>query len=245
MFNFDIVQLRRLRSKGFDHAWREGESYSWNINFEPPVRVLQTKILGETDIGAFTYFVSGVVNNVKFGRYCSVAADVNVGAGSHPIDWLSTHPFQFRNEFRFKVGDDFEFSKEYKEHIVDRQKKASTKVKITRIGNDVWIGNGAFILPGVVVGDGAIIAARAVVTKDVPPYAIVGGNPARVIKYRFSDDLINRLINSQWWDYAPWDLCDLQFHNIEEVLTKIENKIFNQEIDKYLPLFFKVKEIVK
>jgi hypothetical protein len=80
------------------------------------------------------------------------------------------------------------------------------KATLTTIGNDVWIGHGAFILPGVTIGDGACIAAMSVVTRDVPPYSIVAGSPAQVKRMRFPAATIKILRNSRWWDFAPWDL---------------------------------------
>ena len=109
----------------------------------------------------------------------SVAYGVRIGLPEHPVNMVSTSPKIYRN-IKLKDIKDVYFP--------------------PIIGNDVWIGANAIILQGVTIGDGAIIAAGAVVTKDVPPYAIVGGVPAKVIKYRFSDDVILKLLEIKWWD---------------------------------------------
>jgi len=90
--------------------------------------------------------------------------------------------------------------------------------KLTVIGNDVWIGHGAFILPGIHIGDGAVIAAMSVVTKNVPPYAVVAGSPAKVVRYRFPEEQIARLIESKWWEFAPWQLKGARIDDIPEFL---------------------------
>jgi hypothetical protein len=92
---------------------------------------------------------------------------------------------------------------------------------VTRIGNDVWIATDAKIKPGITIGDGAVIAAGAIVNKDVPPYAIVGGNPGRVIKMRFPEDLAARLLASKWWEYSPRILSQFDYENPDRFLDQI------------------------
>lgn len=227
--------LKWLRERGCDHGWHDGRVIPAGFTFEPPVRVLDVQFYGSVSIGAFSYFVDGTVQNSSFGRYCSIARDVNICPGSHPIDWLSSHPFQFRNDFRFRVGDDFLDSEKYKSHVVTKQAKASAKVAPVVVGNDVWIGNGAFILPGVMIGSGAIVAGRAVVTRDVPPYAIVAGNPAKIIRFRFDEAIIERLLNLQWWRFAHWQMSDLQFHDISSVLSCLEDRVSAGAMQPYSP----------
>jgi hypothetical protein len=105
------------------------------------------------------------------------------------------------------------------------------------IGNDVWIGTQAWIKDGVTIGDGAIIAAHAVVTHDVPPYAIVGGSPARIIRYRFPDAMIERLLAVRWWDYAILDFGGFDVRDVETCVGDLEDSIAAGALIPYEPGF--------
>lgn len=132
--------------------------------------------------------------NADIGAFCSIANDVKIGGAMHPMEWASTSPV-------FYKGRD-SVSKKFSEY--DRPKDNRTI-----IGNDVWIGSGAFIKQGATIGDGAVIGMGAVVTKDVPPYAIVGGNPAKLIRMRFDDTIIKRMIQSEWWKLSDEVLLEV------------------------------------
>lgn len=126
------------------------------------------------------------------GAYCSINYTAAIGGANHPMHFVSTHPIFYTKKSAQELYD-IAFADEE----VDIK---DNKSKIV-IGNDVWIGTYATILPGVTIGDGAVIGAGAVVTKDVPPYAVVGGTPAKVIKYRFSQEVIEGLLKIKWWDW--------------------------------------------
>lgn len=119
------------------------------------------------------------------GAFCSISDHVYIGGAEHPMDWISTSPV-FQNVKH--SGPTKRFAK-----------FDLPPMKRTIIGNDVWIGHGATIKQGVTIGHGAVVASNAVVTKDVPSYAIVGGVPANVIKYRFDEETITRLLEEKWW----------------------------------------------
>ena len=198
--------IDRLTQAGLEILHQPGVNLPDAVYFEPPCSIKWMHIHYGLSIGAFSYAVRGFYFNVEIGRYTSIGEDVQIGRGDHPTSWVSTSP-AFYTYPLFRVGDDFEQSAFYKTY---RPKvpagKFATKLKKTSIGNDVYIGHGAFIRPGITIGDGAVVGAHAVVVKDVPPYAVVVGNPAVVKKFRFSDNLIEKFQALEWWRFAPWDL---------------------------------------
>jgi acetyltransferase-like isoleucine patch superfamily enzyme len=138
------------------------------------------------EIGMYTHgscFIPGIIDrNTKIGRYCSIAVRVRVLNINHPLEFKSTHGFFFNTRLGYCPVD-----------LMDYQPLV--------IENDVWLGVGAIIMPHVRnIGNGAVVAAGAVVNKDVPPYAVVIGNPARVVRYRFSPETIENLLASKWWE---------------------------------------------
>lgn len=167
-----------------------------SVFVEIPVSLSRSRFHGSCEVGAFTYFNGCAdVFHTNIGRYCSIAPDVVIGAGEHPVNYFSTHPFASGGG-----GSRFKGS-EFYETIRARGGKAP-KHKDTSIGSDVWIGTRAYISQGVNIGHGSIIAAGAVVTKDVAPYTIVGGVPAKPIGARFDLNVVAQFLELSWWDYS-------------------------------------------
>ncbi len=146
-------------------------------------------------IGAFTLLNGPAIANCTIGRYCSLALGATIGAADHPVDFLTSSTAGWHPNFLgWRDGRGGPLPS------VDFVGRPHTQ-----IGNDVWLGHGAFLRAGVTIGDGAIIAAGAVVTRDVPPFAIVGGVPAKIIRYRFDAATIERIQRLRWWQYCLYD----------------------------------------
>jgi acetyltransferase-like isoleucine patch superfamily enzyme len=167
------------------------------------------------EIGDFTYgqptiLTWGEGRKLIIGRYCSIAGGVTILlGGNHRPDWVTTYPFSgILDTWPEAAG-------------ITGHPQSNGDV---RIGSDVWLGIHSTILSGVTIGDGAVVAAHALVTKDVPPYAIVGGNPAALIKYRFSPDIIEALLKSCWWNWR------------EDQIKRTLPKLASNDIDAFLSI---------
>lgn len=156
--------------------------------------------------------------NAKIGRYCSIGDEVRIVRGQHPSKtFVSTHPafFSTKSNLSYVNEDRFE---EFK--FVDEEKYWSLIIE-----NDVWIGTGVKLLEGIRIGNGAIVASGAVVTKDVLPYTVVGGVPAKVISKRFDDNIINKLLNFKWWDKPhDWIKKNVDKFQSQELFFEDSNK---------------------
>lgn len=169
---------------------------------------LNRKLFRAGIIGEHTYVVPGstiVDSRTRIGKFCSIAKNVSIGTTMHPVHALTTHPVSYTGE-----EDGLNIPPENR---VEFQNK-----RPVHIGNDVWIGLNVAIMDGVSIGDGA----GAVVTKDIPPYAIAVGVPARVIKYRFDEKTVARLLKTRWWDRSPEVIAQLPQGDVPAALDLLE-----------------------
>lgn len=158
--------------------------------------------------------------NAIIGKYCSIASDVVTISGSHPTqNFVSTHPafFSIRKQAGFTYVSQNLFQED---STIDKDRH------LVEIGNDVWIGSGVKLLGGIHIGDGSVVAAGAVVCKDVPPYTIVGGVPAKIIRKRFQDDQITKLLSFQWWNNGEsWIRKNAHlFQNVDVFIREMERE---------------------
>lgn len=185
-----------------------------NCTFGKYNNIYKFSKLRNTQLGDFSYVSkNSQVYNTKVGKFCSIGPNVLFGLGVHPsAEFVSTHPI-----FYSSLGQS---------QLVFHTENLFDEFPFSEIGNDVWVGANAIIKDGVKIGDGAIIAAGAVVTKNIPPYAVVGGVPAKVLKYRFSETEIEFLQEFKWWDRdLEWIKGNKDFFkDIKSFIEKQESK---------------------
>lgn len=201
-----------------------GQQLSLTPSIDPSAKLVDTKlgaytevgartILNEVTMGDYSYVVNdGQITYTTIGKFCSIAAMIRINPGNHPMQRATQAHFTYRASSYFPgEADDAEFFAWRREHHVT-------------IGHDVWMGHGAIVLPGRNIGTGAVIAAGAIVTKDVAPYTIVAGNPARPVRRRFSEAVENGLMNLAWWDWEHemlrQALPDFRKLPVEDFLSK-------------------------
>lgn len=206
-----MVSLEYLYGKFFKKMLR-GKCVI-NSDIHKTAKINSGATIVDSTIGRYTYTCyDDEIVNCEIGQFCSISDEVVIGGAEHPMDWVSTSPV-FQNV----------------KHSGPKRKFAEFDfegIKRTIIGNDVWVGKRAIIKAGVHIGDGAVIGSGSVVTKDVPPYAVVGGVPARVIRYRFDEVTIDRLLKSKWWNLPEVELVKYadKINNPDEFLQIIEGQ---------------------
>lgn len=219
----DLFAARRIYHRvHVGERWRVGQHLilGEDCEIEPYVNFASGDLLPRA-FGAFSYTHSALHAQLSVGRYCSIAQGLTFFGDAHPVDRVTSSPTTFdapNGALRF-IGS----------YLADRgvanypSFPFDGRPKPVTIGNDVWIGAQAMIAGGVSVGDGAVIGARSVVTKDVPPYAIVVGTPARVLRLRFPEATIARLLALQWWRFGPDVIQRLDPRDIDRFLDAAES----------------------
>lgn len=210
----------------YENTGAEPITLHGTMRLNPGARIIKSTIAGplylnkNTQVGpdVFAGKYVGLNENCfiargSIGAFCAIGARTAINPFNHPTDWLSTNEFQYHPK-------SFDWVEEYNDFVrLERTPDMFPKVSI---GNDVWTGHNVNVMAGVNVGDGVVIAAGAVVTKDVPPYAIVAGVPASIKRFRFPEKTIERLLRVKWWELELSELSGLPFRDVDRCLDMIE-----------------------
>jgi len=216
----ELLRTRRVYHRPYkEERWKVGDRLRLpsDLRLEPFSHIHHGGNL-PASLGAFSYVRSTLGPNIHIGRYCSIGADIRWLGDDHPFDWATSSP----------VFYDPQPLQGVRSYLVEERRVTSFPLKTFNkrpgdviVGNDVWIGDGAAIAGGVKIGDGAVIAAGAIVTRDVEPYSVMAGVPAKPIKARFPEDLAARLLASRWWRYGPEVLQPLAIPDPEAFLEQL------------------------
>lgn len=194
-----ILSLFKSKSSKAKNIKINRLAYIKNTEFEGNNYIDRFCKIRNSSFGKYSYVgFNSDFNNVTVGNYCSISSNVKMGLGKHPTNHFSSSPVFYSNNNPFGVKEAYTSFEENPQKTI--------------IGNDVWIGANVIVMDGVTIGTGAIVAAGAVITKDIEPYEIVGGVPAKVIKKRFEEETIDNLLQSKWWSLEPKDLKRKNFN---------------------------------
>lgn len=221
-----------------------GRGISGTLDYERPAFVHDPRRIKDCRLGAFT-LINGLnttsLYHCDVGRYGQIGESAIVGPPEHPMDWFSTHPFAFTRPDElpgmYRMPDFARLAPQADEQIHFTKTVPLTTV----IGHEAYVGAGAFVRRGVTIGHGAVVGARSVVLRDVPPYAIVAGSPARLIRMRFPERVIERMLALEWWRYdlAPWKR-GLDFSRVEATLERLEDLAEQGQLDVLRPVTYRV-----
>lgn len=195
------------------HAFRAGQvvSIPYSLRTEPYSCMPKG---GFASMGAFSYSRSNILpRDFRCGRYCSIAPGVELSDAEHPMQRYTTHVSTYRATYAKVVSEDFGVTATLHRH--------GSTGPAPDIGHDVWIGAGALLKRGIKIGHGAVVGARALVTKDVAPYTIVAGVPAKPLRQRFPDKIVERLLALQWWRFLQAEFSDLDPADIEAFIDAV------------------------
>lgn len=205
-FETDKIGNKLARNAKINNVQFEGENF---VGFNSSV--------ANSSIGKHSYIgKNAVIRDAKIGRFCSIGPDVKIGLGIHPTNLVSTHPAFYANNKPYKTFADKLYIQEYQD---------------VELGHDVWIAGGVQVVGGVRIGTGAVVAAGSVVTKDLSPYGIYGGIPAKLIKYRFSEETCKSLLESKWWEISSQELREKThlFRDVEAFLNEGNNRSLSEK----------------
>lgn len=202
-------------------------SFSDDCEIEPYAAFLGGNNL--FSMGAFSYSWSQLPLNASVGRYCSIAKGLKILGVRHPMEWITTSSFTYDHNFII-----------YKDLVDAEGSSFKTKRRPSQsdhvvIGHDVWIGADVTLKPGITIGNGSVIAASSMVVKDVPPYSVVGGNPAKVIKSRFDVTTINILSSVEWWNYKFTDFAGMDFDSPLVFSENLKTAIKEGRVSRFFP----------
>lgn len=219
----DLFADRRIYSASYGQpGWRVGDVLMVDdeAEIESYAHILEGNIIPRR-LGAFSYSYSRLQGQLSIGRYSQIAPGFAMMGSQHPTEWATMSPFSYLGAGLDGVDAYFADRGLARPPLLPFDVGMNDVV----IGHDAWIGMGCLIKRGVTVGHGAVVAARAVVTHDVPAYAVVAGIPARVLRYRFPEKLIESLLASQWWDYGPEVISALDIRRPECLADRLADAV--------------------
>jgi acetyltransferase-like isoleucine patch superfamily enzyme len=222
----------------------QGTTIVGTLVYERPAYVFDPRRIKHCTLGAFT-LINGLATTSMYrcrvGRYGQIGESVILGPPEHPQDWFSNHPFAFTRPDELPSMYQLDDFSRLAPDGSERSHYAASVPSETVIGHEAYIGAGAFVKRGVTIGDGAVIGARSVVTKDIPPYAIAIGSPARVVRLRFPERIVQRLLELEWWRYdlAPYKKR-VDFSKVEATLAYFEQVLADGRLRELRPDTYRV-----